>query len=67
MTGNELLRKGSSRKFWAYIGASLAAIGLFLQGQIDALALLAALVVASGTYEIGEGLADSARGHGSPP
>ena len=53
-----LLDKLTSRKFWAYIASLVAAAsGLFL-GEINFPLFVAAVVAASGTYQLSEGIAD---------
>lgn len=56
----EVVEKLLSRKFWAYaigVGASIAYAG----GLIDNVGL-AAIIAASGLYQVGEGLADLGQG-----
>lgn len=55
-----VVEKLMSRKFWAYaigVGASIAYAG----GLIDNVGL-AAIIAASGLYQVGEGLADFGQG-----
>lgn len=57
--GEIIARKLSSRKFWVWVAAVAGAVGLFLSGQLSAEALVTALIAASASYQVGEGIADS--------
>lgn len=61
-TKKNLIRKLTSRKFWAAIVSFVTCIGVFLGGSSATLERVASLIMAGGTiiaYIIGEGLADS--------
>ena len=61
-TKKNLVRKLTSRKFWAAVVSFVTCIGVFLGGSSATLERVASLIMAGGTiiaYIIGEGLADS--------
>lgn len=54
--------KLTSRKFWAFIIAITTILGAIMTQQIAVFEALALIVAAAGTYQLGEGLADSGIG-----
>lgn len=56
-----LVQKISSRKFLFTLGAVLVALGLFLQGQLDAVGLVTTLTTLVVGYNVAEATVDAAR------
>lgn len=57
-----LIRKLTSRKFWAMVIAVITALAGLLTDQATFGEFLAAVIAAIAAYQVGEGLADSRRG-----
>ena len=51
-------QKLQSRKFWAFIIAIVAAVAGLATGEVTFPQFIMAVAAASGTYQLGEGIAD---------
>lgn len=59
-------QKLTSRKFWAFLVAVIAALGTGFTGEVSWDKVLAAIVVAVAAYAAAEGYTDGQRARGPP-
>lgn len=57
-----MMRKLTSRKFWAFVLAVVGAVAGLMTGEITFPQFLTALVAAAASYQVAEGFADGRAG-----